>query len=128
MIILDTHVWIWWQSESKKLSATAFKYIEEAKEIGVSVISCWELGMLVSKGRLGLSMEVLEWIELALQNQKTNLLPITYQIAVSSTQLHPFHGDPADRLLVATALAYQAPLISKDEKIQQSGFIQVYWE
>lgn len=84
--------------------------------------------MLVAKGRLGLSVDVQVWIDRALQRPKVILLPLTPEIAVVSTRLPgDFHGDPADRLIVATSSVHKAALVSKDEKIQQWGYIQVIW-
>jgi PIN domain nuclease of toxin-antitoxin system len=73
-------------------------------------------------------MDVQVWIETSLQRPNVKLLPLTPQIAVLSTQLPGgFHGDPADRLIVASSLVHQSPLVSKDEKIQQWGHLQVIW-
>jgi PIN domain nuclease of toxin-antitoxin system len=84
--------------------------------------------MLVSKNRIGLSMDVQIWLNLALQHPKIQLLPLTPEIAVLSTRLPgTFHGDPADRLIVSSSLVYKALLLSKDEKIQQWGYIRVIW-
>jgi PIN domain nuclease of toxin-antitoxin system len=84
--------------------------------------------MLVAKGRLGLSMDVQVWIDLALQRPKVILLPLTPEIAVLATRLPGnFHGDRADRLIVASCLLHQAALVSKDEKIQQWSYLQVFW-
>lgn len=77
MIILDTHTWIWWASESPSLSDTAAQAIEKADRLGVVVITCWEVAMLVAKNRLGLNKDIDEWIETALQLPKIKLLPIT---------------------------------------------------
>lgn len=91
-------------------------------------MSCWEVAMLAGKSRIELSMDVEIWINLALKHPKVRLLPLTPQIAVLSTRLPgEFHGDPADRLIVATALTHQVPLISKDRKIQAWGYLQVIW-
>ena len=128
MIILDTHAWLWWINESTELPASALAVIEQADSIGISAMSCWEVAMLVGKSRIGLSMDVEIWLELALQRPKVRLLPITPQIAVLSTRLPgDFHGDPADRLIVATSLAHKSTLISKDRKIQEWGYLQVIW-
>ncbi|PZV09909.1 MAG: PIN domain nuclease [Leptolyngbya sp.] len=128
MIVLDTHAWIWWTNESTSLSQKALDAIEQTDLIGIPAISCWELAMLVSKGRVGLSMDVQVWIETSLQRPNVTLLTLTPQIAVLSTQLPGgFHGDPADRLIVASSLVHQSPLVSKDEKIQQWGHLQVIW-
>jgi PIN domain nuclease of toxin-antitoxin system len=128
MIILDTHAWVWWLTESSQLSIKALETIENNTIIGIPAISCWELAMLVSKNRIGLSMDVQIWMGLAFQNPKVQLLPITPEIAVLSTRLPgDFHGDPADRLIVASSLFYKATLISKDEKIQKWGYLPVIW-
>ncbi len=128
MIILDTHAWIWWINESQKLAPRAREAIQLEDAIGITAISCWELAMLAAKGRLELSMDVQVWIDLALQRPQVNLFPLTPEIAVLSTRLPgEFHGDPADRLIVASSLVHNAPLVSKDEKIQQWGYIQVIW-
>ncbi|MEX6777060.1 type II toxin-antitoxin system VapC family toxin [Limnospira fusiformis] len=128
MIILDTHAWLWWVNESDKLAPHAQDVIQGAEQIGVCAISCWEVGMLVAKGRLGLSVDVEVWIELALQRRKVTLLPLTPKIAVLATRLPGgFHGDPADRLIVASCLVNQAALISKDEKIQEWSYLEVIW-
>jgi PIN domain nuclease of toxin-antitoxin system len=112
MIILDTHAWIWWLTESSSLSSKATDAINNTDLIGIASISCWELAMLVSKNRIKLSMDVQIWIDLALQHPKIQLLPLTSEIAVLSTRLPgAFHGDPADRLIVASSLVYKAPLI-----------------
>ena len=128
MIVLDTHTWLWWTNESINLSGKADEAIKQADLIGIPVISCWEISMLVAKSRIELSMDVEVWIDLALQHPKVKLLPLTPAIAVLSTQLPgDFHGDPADRFIVATSLIQQAPLISKDRKIQSWGYVEVIW-
>ena len=128
MIILDTHAWIWWQNESPKLSLKAKTIINEQTQIGIPAICCWEVAMLVAKNRLGLSIDVQIWQELAFQNPKLKLLPINPEIAVLATRLpDDFHGDPADRLIVASCLIYQTALVSKDEKIQNWGHISIIW-
>ena len=128
MIILDTHAWLWWMNESTKLSFKAKEAIQEATLIGIPAICCWEIAMLVDKSRIGLSMGVEVWFELALKHPKVNLLPLTPAIATLSTQLpENFHGDPADRLIVATSLIHRAPLVSKDQKIQNSDSVKVIW-
>ena len=128
MIILDTHAWLWWNNESSNLSNSARTAIDLTDEIGIPAMSCWEVAMLAGKSRIELSMDVEVWINLALEHPKVKLLPLTPQIAVLSTRLPgEFHGDPADRLIVATALTHQVPLISKDRLIQKWGYLQVIW-
>ncbi|MGL5033029.1 MAG: type II toxin-antitoxin system VapC family toxin [Microcystaceae cyanobacterium] len=128
MIILDTHAWFWWLTESPKLSIKAAEAIEVNTAIGISAISCWELAMLVAKQRIILSMDVQKWIDLAFQHPKAKLLPLSPEIAVVSTRLPGhFHGDPADRLIVASSLVNKISLISKDEKIQKWGYVSTIW-
>ena len=73
-------------------------------------------------------MDVQVWIDIALQRNKVTLLPLSPEISVLSTRLPgDFHGDPADRLIAATSLAYNAPLLSADTKIQSWGYIKTIW-
>lgn len=128
MIVLDTHAWIGWVNESNAFPASALRAIESADAIGIPAICCWELAMLVEKARIGLSMDVEVWINLALQRPKVELLPLTAEIAVLSTRLPGhFHGDPADRLIVASSLSSNAQLLTKDEKITAWGYASVSW-
>lgn len=84
--------------------------------------------MLAAKKRIGLSMDVQVWIDLALQKNKVQIVPLSPEIAVLSSRLpEEFHGDPADRLIVATSLALKAPLVSKDCKISSCGFVRTIW-
>ena len=128
MILLDTHAWIWWTTESRSLSAPARRAIRRSDDLGVSIISCWEVAMLVEKGRLSFSYDVQNWIDLALQRPRVRLIPIDPKIAVLSTRLPgDFHADPVDRLLVATCLTYGIPLLSKDQQIKNWKQIPVIW-
>lgn len=125
MIVLDTHAWIWLCNESPEFSESGLKTIGRADRIGVSAISCWETAMLVAKRRMGLTMDVEEWLTQALNRPRVRLLPIDPKIAVLSTRLPgDFHGDPADRIIVATCLAYQAALVTKDDRIREWGQVR----
>ena len=77
MTILDTHAWIWWVNESPQLSPAAQGAIETANDLGVHLISCWEVAMLVEKGHLGLRLDIDQWVDEALRRPKINLLPCT---------------------------------------------------
>ena len=104
MIVLDTHVWVWWVQGEPRLPRVAAERIEqeEATGIGVSAISCWEIAKLVEHDRLALPLPVEEWLTTALSYPGMELVPITPRIAVESTQLPgDFHSDPADQLIVA---------------------------
>jgi PIN domain nuclease of toxin-antitoxin system len=128
MIILDTHTWIWWAAESKNLASGAKQAITKADTLGVSIISCWEVAMLVSKQRIGFTIDVQDWIDQALQRPKIQLLPLDTQIVVTSTRLPgEFHGDPVDRMIVASCLKFGAPLVTKDKRIKDWRQIRVIW-
>ena len=108
MIILDTHVWVWWVDGSSQLPADfqSFIQLEAANGLGVCAISCWEVAKLVELGRLLLAIPVDQWLAQALQ-PPVLLLPLTPEVAVGSTTLPgTFHRDPADQLIVATARHY----------------------
>lgn len=121
MILLDTHVWVWLADESPLLDGHLRHHLDTHRGdgLGVSVISCWEVAKLVEVGRLLLDRPVDRWIESALALPDVALLPLTPAIAVASTQLPaPFHRDPADQIIVATARALNLPLLTADEKIR----------
>ena len=85
--------------------------------------------MLEAKKRIGLSIDVQIWIDLALQKDRVQIVQLSPEIAVLSSRLPgEFHGDPADRLIVATSLALKAPLVTKDSKISSCGFIRTIWD
>ncbi|MBD2559290.1 MULTISPECIES: type II toxin-antitoxin system VapC family toxin [Nostoc] len=119
MIILDTHIWIWWVDDNERLTKKHREYIEEyqSQGLGVSIVSCWEVAKLVEKNRLVFSCSVNEWLETALAYPGIQLLNLTLPIVVNSTQLSGFHSDPFDQIIVATAINYACPLLTVDTKI-----------
>lgn len=121
MIVLDTHVLIWAVEDERRLGADARAAItaaEQADGLGVSAITPWEIALLAEKGRLRLTREVREWLMAALALPGIELLPIEPAIATESVRLPgAFHADPADRLIVATARHYGAPLLTADYAI-----------
>jgi len=129
MIVLDTHVWFYWVNDSvDELSPKASQLIQSEDTLGVSIISCWEIAMLAAKERLKLSIDVQFWINRALKYPGVKLLNLNPEIMVLSTRLPGhFHGDPADRMIVATCMQYHSSLISKDKKIHSWGNINVIW-
>jgi PIN domain nuclease of toxin-antitoxin system len=128
MIVLDTHAWIWITDESREFSKSVRNAILKADTLGVSAISCWEVAMLVAKQRLGLTMDVQDWIDAALEGRKIRLMPIDPRIAVTATRLPGiFHGDPADRIIAATCLIHHASLITKDQRLHEWGQIKTIW-
>jgi PIN domain nuclease of toxin-antitoxin system len=130
MIVLDTHIWVWWVNGSAELSPVKRQLLaaHQADGLGVSVISCWEIAKLVEKGRLSLTLPVGQWIEQALAYPGIRLLPLDPKIAVASTQLPPpFHNDPADQIITATARELNCPLATDDGKILAYTHVQLAW-
>lgn len=128
MIVLDTHAWIWWASDPDRLSKDALAAVDNARRLAIAAISCWEFSMLVEKGRITVDRGPVNWIEQTLEELSIELLPLTPVVAVKSAQLgRGFHGDPADRLIVATALAHSASLVTKDEKIRGFNLVNTIW-
>lgn len=129
MIVLDTHVWLFWVDDNlKALPRLALKTIQNVDTLGISIISCWEIAMLVAKQRLAFNIDVQAWVDQALQYPGVLLLDLDPEIAVLSARLPgKFHGDPADRIIVATCMKYGCPLITKDRKIRSWGKIKTIW-
>lgn len=120
MIVLDTHIWVWWVHGDASLPAPMRTLLDasEPTGLGVSAISCWEVCKLVERGRLTLPCPVADWLHLALAYPGVQLLDLSPRVCAESTQLPgPFHRDPADQIIVATARLFDAPLATVDRKL-----------
>ena len=129
-VLLDTHVWIWWHMNQGKLSSRVRHLIEGAdyEELLLSAISPWEFSKLLEKGRLGISCDPLDWLNRTLLMPKLRLVPISPGIAYHSTTLPPpFHDDPADQIIVATARDEDATLLTADERIRAYRHVKSIW-
>ena len=128
VIILDTHAWIWWVSAPSKLGRGAQREINKAVRIGVPAICCFELATLALRGRISLDRPPLEWMQTALALPRVEVLTISPAVAVKAAELPmTFPGDPADRLIAATAILESALLVTKDAPIQDSGVVRTVW-
>ncbi len=119
MIILDTHIWVWWVQGDARLTQQHQQWLQQyqSQGLGVSIYSCWEVAKLVEKGRLILPSVIDEWFESALAYPGVQLINLTLPIILESTKLAGFHGDPADQIIVATARIFGCPLLTADQKI-----------
>ena len=120
MILLDTHVWVWWVHGDPAMSESTRAKRDASEQSGlcVSAISCWEVAKLAEYGRLYLPCPVFDWLQQALSYPGVHLIDLTPRICAESTQLPgTFHRDPADQIIVATARVLNAPLLTVDEKI-----------
>lgn len=129
MILLDTHVLVWMVAEPKRLSREALAEIRSAQReggIALSAISLWELASLVSRGRIRAYGTVDASVRLLIEG--TVVKPITPEIAALATQFpDDYPGDPADRLIGATARAEGLPLITRDANIRKSPLLRTIW-
>lgn len=127
MIVLDTHIWIWWVHAHPDLSADQKRIIDEneASGLGISAISCWEVAKLVEYKRLVLPDTTLDWLKQALGYPGVRLLDLSPEIAAESTTLPGgFHKDPANQIIVATARIHGCPLLTADRKILDYPHVQ----
>ena len=122
LVLLDTHIWLWYETGvSKAISPKLRTLIEKLvpdSGVRVSAISVWEIGNLVLKNKIAFPMGVKEWVYRAVCQPGIRLEAIDAEIAIESTLLSEgFHGDPADRILLATARKIGATLITHDKEI-----------
>lgn len=119
-LLLDTHAAVW-IVEGISLRAAAQSAIRDALDDGslfLSAVTAWELGLLVSKGRLHLSIPAERWIATVLERPGVVGLPLSIEATLGSSTLPgDFHQDPADRLLVATARIENIPILTRDDRI-----------
>lgn len=132
MIVLDTHVLIWWVSGSKSLSRTAWRAIRKAiaGDMGVviSSVSVWEIAMLVRKECLVLTMPVEKWLVQVSRIEGVRFMPVDNSVCLLAATLPgTFHKDPADRMIVATARQLSATLLTADQKIIQYAHVTTVW-
>ena len=110
MIILDTHVWLWWVNQDSKLKTTWQEHIEIADQVGISAISLFEVAWLEKHKRIELSCSLLEWFDKALKGSHIDIIPISPNLASRAVSLPEHHRDPQDRIIIATPLAHKAIL------------------
>ena len=120
-LLLDTHIWVWLMEGSSDLKPAVRRKLEACAaegELLVSAISAWEVGMLEAKGRIRFDQDCVDWVRDALSAPGIRLAPLAPDVAVASSRLpEKFQGDPADRILIATARAHACPLVTADAAI-----------
>lgn len=133
MIVLDTHVLVWWVNGDNQLSVNAKSAIEkeivaEDGIIVVSSISAWEIAMMVSADRLALTMGVDDWLDTVSEIEGVQFISVDNAVAVESTRLPgEFHKDPADRMIVALSRHLNVPLVTADNKIRKYKHVKSVW-
>jgi PIN domain nuclease of toxin-antitoxin system len=128
--VLDTHVWVWWLTPDSPLKPSEREALDRAaekRELYLSAISLWEAQVLHAKRRLSLPVSFSDWISRAADSRVISILPLDVEVILAADALPPsFHGDPADRLIVATARAHSMPLATYDAAIRKSRAISLW--
>ena len=132
MIVIDTHILLWWVSGYKSLSAAAAKAIKDTLGSGsrviVSSISAWEIAMLIEQGRLILNMDLESWLTEINQIDSVHMVSVDNEVSIKATMLPgEFHQDIADRMIVATARKLAVPLVTADAKIINYAHVKTIW-
>lgn len=131
MILIDTHVLIWWLKGGEKLSVKAKKAIKKEEvsgEVCISSISMWETAMLVKEDKIDIAKDFEEWIKDLKSVDFLRFVPVDNKIAIESVFLPKFkHKDPADRIIVATAKELDCPLVTSDKKLLNYPHIKTIW-
>lgn len=114
MLILDTHALYWWVNRTPdKLAQAQIDVIETAESLAVSAMTCWEMAWLVKHGRIALKLPVSDWLD-QIETIGVAVIPVSRAIAERAVSLPEHHRDPADRIIIATAVEHRAQLVSVD--------------
>ncbi|HEX9711745.1 MAG TPA: type II toxin-antitoxin system VapC family toxin [Actinomycetota bacterium] len=120
-ILLDTHALLWWLGGADRVSRPASRAIASASTLFISTITCWEVGRLLAKGRISLTVDPYRWFEGVFEGHDVEAVAPTSRMALIAGMLpdEGFHGDPADSLIYATAKERGIPLVTKDARITE---------
>jgi PIN domain nuclease of toxin-antitoxin system len=128
IVLLDTHVFLWWAADRSRLSRTAARVLARAGTLLLADISLREIALLVARGRIELTDDPGPWMDAAIDSMKITVVEISPAIAARSTRIAPhFHDDPADQLITATAIEFDVPLVTADERLRASPAIRTIW-
>ncbi len=115
IIVLDTHIWLWFaNADFNRFPEQWLEKIESADRVGISPVSCFEIALAAQRGRLSLPCSPREWFREALSPAGIDIFPLSPEISAKAVELSPVHKEPFDRIIIATALEYQAVLASID--------------
>jgi len=130
-IFLDTHAWVWWVTEDRRLSKNASQTIQHAARtegVWLSMISVWEVAKKIDKKQIVLDRPLRQWMDQALGVAGLLLAELTPAILLESCELpQPFHGDPADQMIVASVRQHRAKLVTRDRHLRNYPHVQTVW-
>lgn len=131
MILLDTQAWVRLALDPRRISAAARSAIRRHARrggVGVSIVSVWEAAWLARRGRLRLDRPLRDWLALATDPSRIVVHPLSVEICALAAELPAeFPTDPGDRLIAATAIALDCPLVSSDERLAAARPLRVVW-
>jgi PIN domain nuclease of toxin-antitoxin system len=128
MLILDTHAWFQWVVAPELLPDSVRSWLKASDLLAISAVSPYEIALHVERGRVQINMPLREWFGEAIAGFGIALLPITTDIAACAAALPSIHRDPWDRIIIATALNYDAMLLTKDDTIPLYPGVKVAWK
>ncbi len=130
MILLDTHILIWWSLRSKRLSESQFQKLDSwsaSNKLLISIISIWEVEMLDRKKKIQLGENFGKWTSKVTHSDILQVIPLSRELILAQRTLpENFHPDPADRLIVSTAKLLDLPLVTQDQKIIDSTACKIW--
>ncbi|HUR79470.1 MAG TPA: type II toxin-antitoxin system VapC family toxin [Thermoanaerobaculia bacterium] len=127
VIVADTHSWVWWLTDREMLSAPAREALKN-NAVAVSTITFLEVATLVRRGRITLDQPLVTWLQRSIERSSTRVFDLTLEVAAAAGSLESdVIRDPADRIIVATALLQGVPLVTKDHKILASAVVPTIW-
>ena len=129
MIVLDTHALLWWALDPDQLSPRALQLVKQMEREGgfASAISIWELGIKVKRKKLDLGLSVEDLAKGIERSGAVELLPVDTKTWLRSLSLPWDHTDPADRVIVATALGRGLPVLTKDSVMRSFDGVKCEW-
>lgn len=130
-VVLDTHIWIWWLLGQADLAKRERESLDQLAAEGtppsLPAVCLWEAQMLDAKGKLSLGLPFDRWLRAATDPRVVSLAPLDVEVVLAVSQLPAsFHGDPADRLIVATARSLGLPLATRDKAIRRSRVVELW--
>lgn len=130
MVILDTHVWLWWllgDGALKSFERKALDGLAESGEISISWVTIWETEMLERKGRIALEPNIFDWMEIATTPEVSKIIPVNTAVVLAQRKLpKSFHSDPADRLITSTSMLTEYPLATYDRRILEADCCNIW--
>tara|TARA_R110002126_G_scaffold288548_2_gene442408 strand:- start:9972 stop:10406 length:435 start_codon:yes stop_codon:yes gene_type:complete len=130
LLLLDTHIWLWWLLGSNRLDAKTIDILDNRalnQEIIISIMNIWELEILVRKRKVNLNLSFDDWVQQSANSQSFQIIPLTLPIILGQRLLpESFHQDPADKLITSTAIVSGYELATRDKLIIDSEACSIW--